>query len=240
MVQDAATSGLAGDWQPDELGLPRATGLSLLLVALIIGFCLLASGVMAPKPPLQPIQITQATLTQLPKPTPPPPPKVVPPPKPLPAVIPKPPPVASKIVVATKPPPPVHHVYKPIPHPVVTHQPPPPVPAPQPAPPQAAAPRTDGEPIYGAQMHEILQANQNVPPALAQLGISGTAYVEIIVAPDGHVISARIAKSSGIPLIDQTALDHALHANFGAFNAEMPAANTKFIVPVDIEPDPNQ
>ncbi len=116
MVQDAAVSGLSHDWQPDELGLPRATGLSLLLVGLILAFCLFASGV----------------LTQLPKPTP----------------------------------------------------------APQPAPQQAAAPRTDGVPVYGAQMHAILQANQNVPPALAQLCISGTAYVEITVAPDGHVIAA--------------------------------------------------
>jgi protein TonB len=84
-------------------------------------------------------------------------------------------------------------------------------------------------------MHDILQANQDVPPALKALGASGTAYVEITVAPDGHVVTARISKSSGNPLIDQTALDHALHANFGAFNAGMPDSAVPFTIPVEID-----
>jgi len=154
----------------------------------------------------------------------------------MPAIIPKPIPVPSKIVVATKPPPPVHHIYKPVPHPVVTHTPPPPVPEKQPAPPQAVAQPTSGLPVYGAQMHEILEQNQNVPQALATLGISGTAYVEIVVAPDGHAISAKIYRSSGNTLIDQTALQHALEANYGAFNSQMPTSNQAFIVPIEIQP----
>ncbi len=224
-------------WEPKELGLTKATLLSLVLVAVIIAFCLYASGVLPPPPPPAAIQVTQAQLVTLPTPTPPPPPpKVIPPPKPLPAVIPKPPPVPSRIQVATKPPPPVHHIYKPIPHPVVTHTPPPPTPEKQPAPPQPVAQPTSGLPIYGAQMHSILEQNQNVPPALAQLGISGTAYVEIVVAPDGHAISAKIYRSSGNPLIDQTALQHALEANYGAFNSQMPSSDQAFIIPIDIEP----
>jgi protein TonB len=227
----------------------RATALAVLLVAVVSALCLFFLTILAPKPHQPVIQITQATLTQLPAPTPPPPPKVVPPPKPLPAVIPKPPPVQSKIVVATKPPPPVHHVEKPIPHPVINHQPPRPVPqkqvlapaaaapvAAKPAAPAAPAPPTNGVPIYGSHMHAVLQANQDVPPALAQLGISGTAYVAITVGPDGHVIAAKIIHSSGNPLIDQTALDHALHASFGAFNAEMPQTAETFVVPVNIQP----
>jgi TonB family protein len=90
-------------------------------------------------------------------------------------------------------------------------------------------------PIYGSQMHAILQANQDVPQALKTLGISGTAYVEIIVAPNGHALSAKIYRSSGNPLIDQTCLDHALHANYGAFNAQMPNTNQAFIIPIEIQ-----
>jgi protein TonB len=236
LYQDTMPAAPMTPWEPKELGPFKSAVLAIVLVAVIIAFCLYASGVLPPPPPPAAIQVTQAQLVTLPNPTPPPPPKVIPPPKPMPALIPKPIPVPSKIVVATKPPPPIRHIYKPVPHPVVTHTPPPPVPEKQPAPPQAVAQPTSGLPVYGAQMHAILEQNQNVPPALAQLGISGTAYVEIVVAPDGHAISAKIYRSSGNTLIDQTALQHALDANYGAFNAQMPSSNQAFIVPIDIQP----
>ncbi len=252
MYKEAGPAGQLSPWQPDELGLPKATALALLLVALIGGFCIVTMVIL--RPPVQPVvvQITQAQLTTLPQPTPPPPPKVIPPPKPLPAVIPKPPPVQSRIVVATKPPPPVRHVYKPVPHPVVNHltakplaKPLPPVPqapaapaTPAPAP-AAPAARTDGIPIYGAQMRSIIEANHNVPQALAQLGLSGEVVVSVVVAPDGHVISASVVHSSGNPLIDQTAVQHTLEASFAAFNADMPAVNTTFVLHIDVQPDPN-
>lgn len=222
-------------WEPKEIGFTQAAVMAFLLVGGIVAFCYWASVVLAPKPPMQVIQITQATLTQLPRPTPPPP-KVVPPPKPIPAVIPKPPPVPSRIVVATKPPPPIRHIYKPVPHPVINHTPPPPTPAPVSQAPQPAAPPTNGIPIYGQQMYSIIQANQNVPPALAQLGVSGTAIIELMVNPDGSVASASVYKSSGIPLIDQTALEHARDAHFPAFNDEMPQTTRAFLVPVEIQP----
>lgn len=226
-------------WEPKSLGLASAYGLALLLVGSIILLCLFLTDALGPKPVPQAIQVTEATLTQLPKPTPPPPPKVVPPPKPLPAVIPKPPPVASKIAVATKPPPPiVHRVF--IPHPVVNHTPPPPSPAPVSQAPQPPAPPTSGIPIYGQQMYQIIQANQNVPPALAASGVSGTAYIRITIAADGHVVSASVVKSSGVPLIDATALDHAEHASYPPFNNEMPDTVQAFTIPVEISPDPNQ
>jgi protein TonB len=222
-------------WEPKGFGLPKATLLAVLLVLSIMALCYWVSTDLGPKPLPQSIQVTQATLTQLPKPTPPPPPKVVPPPKPIPAVIPKPPPVASKIVVATKPPPVIHHVYKPVPHPVVNHTPPPPTPAPVSQAPQPPAQPTSGLPIYGNQMYSIIQANQSVPPALAQLGVSGTAVIEITVAPDGHVLSARVVKSSGVPLIDQTALQHAESAQLPPFNDQMPNTPHEFLIPVEID-----
>lgn len=227
------------DWEPPELGLPQASLVAILLVAAIIALCIWISTDFGPKPLPQTIQVTQATLTQLPPPPTPPPPKVVPPPKPIPAVIPKPPPVPSHINVATKPPPPIHHIYKPVPHPVIRQAPPAPAKV-QPTPPPAApAPPTNGVPIYGEQMYTIIQANQNVPPALAQLGVSGTAVIEIEVAPDGRVISASVYKSSGIPLIDQTALQHARSAHLPPFNSEMPNQPHAFLVPIEITPNPN-
>jgi protein TonB len=223
-------------WDPPELGMGKATLGAILLVAAILGFCYFAAISLAPKPPPVVIQVTQATLTTLPKPTPPPPPKVIPPPKPIPAVIPKPPPVQSKIVVATKPPPVIHHIFKPVPHPVINHAPPPPTPLPvSPQPSAPPSPPTSGIPIYGSQMHDIIQSNQDVPPALAQLGVSGTCVVRVIVAPDGSVTSASIAKSSGIPLIDQTCLDHTRNAHLNPFNSQMPSTPQAFLIPIEID-----
>jgi len=223
--------------------MPRATAMALLLFAVIAGVIYYATVGLAPPPKPEVIQITQAQVVAIPtpKPPPPPPPKVVPPPKPLPVVIPKPPPIPSKIVVATKPPPPVHHVVhhipKPVPH-VVQQTPPPVTPPPAtPAPPQVAVQSDTGAAAYGAQMHDVIQANQSVPPALAQLGLSGLAVIEVEVSPDGTVVSARVIKSSGIPLIDETALDHARSAHWPAFNADMIAKTRPFIIPIAINPD---
>jgi periplasmic protein TonB len=228
-------------WTPKEMGFPKAAGLSVILVLVISAFFYWASTALAPKPQPEVIQVTQAQLVQLPKPTPPPPPKVIPPPKPLPAIIPKPIPVPSKIVVATKPPPPIRHIYKPVAHPVVTHQPPPPVPVTHPAPPQPApAVQTSGIQAYMQAMHAVIEQNQNVPPALAQLGISGTAIVAVTLAPNGRVISVRLLKSGGNALIDQTALAHASGADYTAFTGNMPSTPITIDVPVTIEPQSDE
>ncbi len=71
---------------------------------------------------------------------------------------------------------------------------------------------------------------------MAQLGVSGTAIVQITVAPDGHVISAKVVRTGGNALIDQTAYAHAMAAKFPPFSADMPSSSLTFDVPVDIEP----
>jgi TonB family protein len=72
-----------------------------------------------------------------------------------------------------------------------------------------------------------------------QMGASGTAVIEIVVAPSGAVISARVYKSSGVPLIDATALEHARDAHLPPFNDEMPNQPHAFLVPITIQPSPN-
>ncbi len=239
-------------WEPRELGLPQATLLAILLVAGIVALCVWIATAFGPKPVPQAVQVTQVTLTQLPQPAR----AQVTPPPPVPAEIPKTPPVPSHIAAAPKPPPPVRHIYKPAPHPVLRHTLPPvrgpapvskapPTPAPvSAAPPVAAAPAaapapTSGIPRYGEQIYAIIEANQNVPYALSQMGASGTAVIEIVVAPSGTVISARVVKSSGVPLIDETALDHARNAHLPPFNSEMPNQPHAFLVPIQIQPGGN-
>jgi len=106
-----------------------------------------------------------------------------------------------------------------------------------PAPPRTVPPPTSGIGPYGDQIYSIIQANQAVPDVVAQLGLSGTAIVEITVAPSGHILSAKITKSSGVPLIDQTALQHAQAASLPPFNSQMPQAPHNFLVPIDISPN---
>jgi protein TonB len=219
----------------------KAAGIAILLFALIAGFIIYAIEGLAPPPKTQVIQITQAQVVTIPapKPPPPPPPKIIPPPKPLPVVIPKPPPIPSKIVVATKPPPPIHHIIRHIPKPVphVEQHPPPPVTPPPatPTPPQAPVQSDTGAAEYGAHMHDLIQANQDVPQALAQLGVSGTALIQVEVAPSGQLISARVLRSSGVPLIDETALDHVRSATWPSFNADMTNTPHIFTIPVEID-----
>jgi protein TonB len=227
-------------WNPKELGMTKATAASVALVMLIAAFCYWATVILAPKPQPQPIQVTMARLVQLtplPKPAAPKPAKIIPPPRPVPAVFPKPILAPGKIAVA-KPPPSPRHAHKPAPQPAVQHAPAQPVSAihqPPPVPPPFSAIRA-----YDRQIYAVLQANQNVPPALAALGASGSVLLRIIVAPDGHVVSATAIKSSGVSLIDQTALSHALAAHFGPFTPGMPSTPCTFTVPVEIQtPDDN-
>jgi protein TonB len=240
-------------WEARELGLPRATLVALLLVAGITTFCVWISMTSGQKSVSQAMQVT---LTSLPQPAPPPTPNVTPPSKPVPKVIPKPPPVPSHIAVATKAPS-VRDISKRVLHPVIRHTPPrerspasvnkapPPTSAPvRAAPPVVEAPSAPAAPTggiqsYAGQMYTIIEANQNVPFVLAQMGATGTAVIEIEVAPDGRVISARVYKSSGIPLIDATALDHARNAHLPPFNDEMPNQPHAFLVPIEIQPSSN-
>jgi protein TonB len=73
-----------------------------------------------------------------------------------------------------------------------------------------------------------------VPPALAQLGVSGTVILSVTVAADGHVIAVHVVTSSGIPLIDQTAIDHVKQATFPPFNNQMPTTPQTYTLPVQI------
>jgi len=95
---------------------------------------------------------------------------------------------------------------------------------------------TSGIPIYGDTVYSIIQANQNVPEVLSEMGASGTAVIEIVVAPNGKVLSARVVKSSGVPIIDGTALEHARDARLPPFNSDMPDQPHAFLIPIQIQP----
>jgi len=142
-------------------------------------------------------------------------------PTPLPAATPtKPPKTPKPKVIAVLPKP------KPIYTPVESTFDSPPTPAPIPtqaltsaATPAAAEPTpTPSEEVYAPQIVVDARFESRVQPEYPEIareqGISGTAVVLVTVGPKGNVISQRLEKSAGHPLLDQAALTAAAHSLF--------------------------
>lgn len=238
-VEGATRNSVLSPWQPDELGLGRASLASLVIVALIAGASWFAANHLPKQQvPLAPTTTVHlVTLAKPPPPLPPPPPLVQPPPPPPP--LPKPPPP----IPAPSPVPPP----KPVPKPVIRHPPPPvhrpvvkprpkveprpqPVPKPQPKPPPPQ-PAFNFQ-SYAAALRGPLQREVPISTAIRMLGLHGTAYVEFTLAPSGHLVAARIYRSSGNALIDKAALDTVLHHHFPPFPG---SENKTFALPIEIE-----
>ncbi len=226
-------------WEAPELGMVRATAASVVLsVAIVIAIISLVPARHHAPPPL----VTHARMVTLPPP-PPPPPEIVQPPEPLqpPPITPPPEaPAPAKIQIQKPPPKPVKRVVRHPPQHHVVPQPPPPQPqiqAPRvtnPPPPTAPAEQTSGIPGYRAALHDEIQNNVEVPPAIQQLGLSGTTYVAFTITPQGALANARVSRSSGNPLIDQAALAAVRHTSYHAFTVNMPTRPLPFDVPIEI------
>jgi protein TonB len=52
------------------------------------------------------------------------------------------------------------------------------------------------------------------PPEAARRGQQGTVTLRLYIAPDGNVMSAEVAESSGFPLLDRAARDAVAHWRF--------------------------
>ncbi len=222
-------------WEAPELGMGRATLASLLVTAaLVVTIFELAPPRHKAPPPI----VTHARMVTLPPP-PPPPPEVVQPPEPLqpPPITPPPEaPAPAKIQVQKPPPKPVRRVIRHPPQHHVERQPP------QPPPPQVQAPRVTNPPppapvqagtdlrAYGRELHDEIQSAIEVPAAIQQLSLSGTAVVTCVVSPDGRLVSFRVSRSSGNPLIDQAALAGVRQHHFRPFVGQ-PAT---FVIPIEI------
>ncbi len=78
-------------------------------------------------------------------------------------------------------------------------------PAPTAAAPSAPAPSRP-DPSWQGALSAWLQAHKHYPEAARQRGEEGTAAVRFTVARDGHVVSATVARSSGVPALDAAAV----------------------------------
>jgi protein TonB len=168
-------------------------------------------------PPPEPVPLPE---TPPPLPEPPPPPKAV--------ALPKPPPPRPKL-----PPKPRRVVEQPapaIPRPV---SPPPPAAAP-PAPPRPSAAALAGARAnWQARLVGWLARYKRYPRVAEEQRQEGTVYLHFTMDRGGHVLSARVQRSSGFPLLDEEVLALIRRAQpLPALPPEMAVARIELVVPV--------
>ncbi len=163
----------------------------------------------------------------------PPAPHVQPkPPPPRPVVRPKPQPAPPK------PRPVVHHRPVPLPKPVKKMPPPRPkaTPRPTPPPPPPPSPAVVAQAVdrYAVMLRTRIQQGLVVPRRVAALRLSGKAVVAFELTPAGHLLWARIMRSSGIGAINRAALAAVRDRSYPAFTKTMPHRPTVFRVRVGL------
>ncbi|MCL4527706.1 MAG: energy transducer TonB [Gammaproteobacteria bacterium] len=185
-----------------------------------------------PNPKIMAIHLIKPVPPQ-PKPLPPPPKPVVHP-KPIPKPVPKP-------IPRPIPHPEVHHPLPPKPllaktpapqAPVYTPPVTPPAPPPPPAPSPAA--RQSAIDTYAAMLRKRVQANARVPEFVRMMHVGGTAMISFRLTPSGHLLSAQVARSSGIDAINHAALKTVEDTSFPPFIKKMPKHPMTFDVLVHL------
>jgi TonB family C-terminal domain len=168
--------------------------------ASLLGMLVFAPDTPAPVTPPRPLVVSliePAVEQTEPQPKPEPRPQ---PPKPVIKPLPPPPVLAAQRTAPTPNPQPIVESLKPLPEPVPEVLPPPaPVAeAPKPAPPSPHSPARPADYL----------ANPKPPyPSLSRrLGEEGMVRLNILVNPDGSVARLEVAKSSGYPRLDQSAM----------------------------------
>ena len=103
------------------------------------------------------------------------------------------------------------------------------------APPPAPVDTTSRLDPYRAALHRQIKRNMLNNHDVQRLSVSGTAVIEASIAPDGRVLLARIARSSGNRAIDQAALAAVQSGGFAAFGDHMPVEPITISVPIGVE-----
>ena len=123
--------------------------------------------------------------------------------------------------------------------PLPTLAPPPPLAAPTPTPVAAppavpAAVRMSAIGRYAATVRGLIQAQVRVPQTVRALRLRGRALVAFRLAPDGHLLWARLVRSSGLGPIDRAALREVRERQYPHFSSKMPHHPLNFSVVVDM------
>lgn len=90
---------------------------------------------------------------------------------------------------------------------------------------------------YVALIRGQVQSNLQIPPQLLALQESGDCTLEFTLAPNGHLVAVKVLRSSGISLVDQTALQALQNSNIPAFLAGMPRETHRFSLTIHVGTD---
>lgn len=123
----------------------------------------------------------------------------------------------------------------PRPRPTAMQSPLPVVPAPRPTPGPTAAQRASAIERYAGRLRGLIRARARVPEAARVLRLAGRTRVTFMLAPDGTLTRAQIARSSGIPLLDRAALACVQAGHYPPFVPTMPAHPLPFTVTVILD-----
>jgi TonB family protein len=111
------------------------------------------------------------------------------------------------------------------------------------APAPAAPPASSGRPgparvnpyaLYSDLLRRNVRRVLTVPSVARELGLHGRTLVEFRLTPAGHLLWARVARTSGMRVLDRAALRAVERARFPRFLARMRQANTTFELSVHL------
>jgi protein TonB len=146
--------------------------------------------------------------------------------------LPEPPPV----LVLQPPKPPLPKPVPPKPAPPAVAAPPPLPPAPAapaaPASPAAAPRRAVADPRYIDRLAAAIERERDYPVASRRRGEQGRVTLNIVIAANGHLISAEIVGSSGFDALDKAALGMVRRANLPPLGPQFGAESASFTIPI--------
>jgi TonB family protein len=70
----------------------------------------------------------------------------------------------------------------------------------------AALPGDGGVSAFAAQLRSAVESRKTYPEAARRRGAEGSVRLKLAVAPDGHLLAAKIARSSGSAILDRAAV----------------------------------
>ncbi len=88
--------------------------------------------------------------------------------------------------------------------------------------------------VYAARVRARVQANLRVPETIRLMRLSGRTEVTFELQPDGLLLWARIARTSGIGAVDRAALHTVKETEFPPFTQGMPDRDMNFDIDVHI------
>ena len=83
-------------------------------------------------------------------------------------------------------------------------------------------------------LRKRVQANARVPEFVRMMHVGGTAMISFRLTPSGHLLSAQVARSSGIDAINHAALKTVEDTSFPPFIKKMPKHPMTFDVLVHL------